>query len=149
MAYGEQMKKLSPCGDRKILEALASACPDMKTLLDAGCGRGDRLAAIGAAMPEVRRSGVELDPENAAAAGAKCPNTEIVVGDICALPWADGQFDAALCECTLSLSEAPETCLAELRRVLRPGGILLLSDLISAGETPEGSSCRLTAPCGT
>ena len=85
MAYGEQMKKLRPCGDRKVLEALASACPDMKTLLDAGCGRGDRLAAIGAAMPEVRRSGVELDPENAAAAGAKCPDTEIVVGDICAL----------------------------------------------------------------
>lgn len=145
MAYGEQMKKLSPCGDRTVLETLRSACPEMKTLLDAGCGRGDRLAAIGAAMPAIQRAGIELDPENAAAARAGCPGAEIVEGDVCALPWADGQFDAALCECTLSLLDAPEACLAELRRVLRPGGILLLSDLISGGETLQR---ELLSPTG-
>ena len=40
MAYGENMKKLSPCSSRQVMESLLGACPGMKTLLDAVCGRG-------------------------------------------------------------------------------------------------------------
>ena len=137
MSYGEQMKKLSPCGDAQVLEALRSACPAPAALLDAGCGRGERLAALCAALPETDCFGVELDEENAAAAGKNCPGAEVSVGDVCALPWADGRFDAALCECTLSLLSDPERGLSELRRVLRPGGVLLFSDLFSGAQTPE------------
>ena len=56
---------------------------------------------------------------------------------ICALPWADGTFDAALCECTLSLLGAPERCLSELWRALKPGGTLLLCDLVGGAAAPE------------
>ena len=137
MAYGENMKKLSPCSSRQVMDGLLTACPVLKTLLDAGCGRGDRLAAAAAAFPGVERFGIDLDAENAAAAREICPDAEIVTGDVCALPWADGRFDAALCECTLSLLDAPERCLSELSRVLRPGGVLLLSDLVSGADSPE------------
>ena len=136
MGYGAGMKKLSPCSDRTVLDALAAACMAPRALLDAGCGRGERLAAIGAALPGTACFGVELDVETAAAARANCPGAEIVTGDVCALPWADGFFDAALCECTLSLLDAPELCLAELHRMLAPGGTLLLSDLVSAAAAP-------------
>ena len=46
---------------------------------------------------------------------------------------------AALCECTLSLLDEPERCLSELRRVLIPGGILMLSDLVSGETAPRRS----------
>lgn len=145
MAYGETMRKLSPCPDELVLSALASACPAPRALLDAGCGRGDRLAAVAAALSDTACCGVDCDADNAAAARARCPGAEIVTGNVCALPWADGRFDAAMCECTLSLLDAPERCLAELYRVLRPGGTLLLSDLVGGGD---GEARERIAPSG-
>ena len=133
------MKRLNPCGDLQVLGSLAAACPDLNALLDAGCGRGDRLAAAAAVFPAAERIGIDLDVENAAAAREKCPGAEIVTGDVCALPWGEGRFDAALCECTLSLLDEPERCLSELRRVLIPGGILMLSDLVSGETAPRRS----------
>ena len=139
MAYGEGMAKLSPCGSALVLpllgEALGAAPP--RALLDAGCGRGERLADCAEKWPNAALFGVDCDAENAAAARENCPGAEIVTGDVCALPWADGRFDAALCECTLSLLDAPERCLAELFRVLRPGGALLLADLCTETQAPE------------
>ncbi len=146
MAWGEGMKKLNPCSDLRVLGSLAVACPGMETLLDAGCGRGERLAAAAAVFPEAKRFGLDLDPENAEAARQRCPGAQIVVGDICALPWDAERFDAALCECTLSLLDEPERCLSELRRVLRPGGILLLSDLIGGEPEPQRSLLAAEGP---
>ena len=137
MAYGESMKKLSPCPTALVLAMLSDAAGAPGTLLDAGCGRGERLADARRALPGTKLFGIDCDEENAAHAKETCPGAEIVTGDVCALPWPDGAFDAALTECTLSLLDAPERCLAELRRVLRPGGTLLLSDLCTDAPEPE------------
>ena len=134
MAYGAQMKKLSPCASETVLAMLAERAG--ARLLDAGCGRGERLADLARALPGTALCGIDCDEDNAAQARANCPGAEIVTGDVCALPWPDGRFDAALCECTLSLLDAPAACLSELFRVLRPGGALLLSDLCTGDETP-------------
>ena len=137
MAYGETMKKLSPCDSALVLALLGEYAPEPGALLDAGCGRGDRLADCARARPETRLCGIDCDGENAAAAREACPGAEIVTGDVCALPWPERCFDAALCECTLSLLEDPAACLAELWRVLRPGGVLLLSDLCTEDAAPQ------------
>ncbi len=137
MAYGESMKRLNPCSDLRVLGNLLAACPEPAALLDAGCGRGDRLAAAAGAIPRAERFGIDLDAENAAAAREKCADAEIVTGDVSALPWEAGRFDAALCECTLSLTATPERCLSELYRVLRRGGVLILTDLVSGESAPE------------
>lgn len=137
MAYGENMVKLSPLGSGLVTELLLTDCPAPKTLLDAGCGRGERLADLLQALPDVHGCGVDSDAENAAAARERCPGAEIAEGDVCAVPWPDGYFDAALCECTLSLLPEPLRCLRELHRVLRPGGILLLSDVCTGEEAPQ------------
>lgn len=136
MAYGETMRKLSPCGSALVLSLLREACPAPGDLLDAGCGRGERLADCARALPDTRCCGIDCDADNAEQARANCPGAEIVCGDVRALPWPDASFDAALCECTLSLLRAPERGLAELGRVLRPGGALLLSDLVSGAHAP-------------
>ena len=137
MAYGEGLQKLSPCDSAPVLALLTEALTaPPRALLDAGCGRGERLADCAALWPGCALCGIDCDAENAAAARTRCPGSEIVTGDVCALPWPDGRFDAALCECMLSLTDAPERCLAELRRVLRRGGALLLGDLCTEAAEP-------------
>jgi SAM-dependent methyltransferase len=50
-----------------------------------------------------------------------------VVGSADALPFADGRFDVVLCSQVLEHVERPPRVLAEIHRVLRPGGVALLS----------------------
>ena len=71
MAYGEQMKKLSPCGSELVLSLLLDERPAPGTLLDVGCGRGERLADCAAALPGTRLCGIDSDEANAAAARAE------------------------------------------------------------------------------
>ena len=130
MAYGDGMKRLNPVEDGLILSLLGTYCPAPESVLDAGCGRGDRLAVL----PGVRKCGIDRDGENVSAARRACLGAEIRQGDLCALPWADGSFDAALCECTLSLTDDPAAALSSLHRALRPGGVLLLGDLCAEGD---------------
>ena len=136
MAYGSNMKKLNPCEDTLILSLFHAHCPAPRAVLDAGCGRGDRLAFLAAALPAAQLCGVELDEENAGFARLACPSAEIFTRDIGHLPYEDTLFDAVLCECTLSLTDDPETVLAAFRKILSPGGILLLGDLCAEGNDP-------------
>jgi SAM-dependent methyltransferase len=60
---------------------------------------------------------------------AGCPNLSYLRGDLTALPLASGTFDAVFCISVIEhlQPERIATALAELRRVLRPGGLLLLT----------------------
>ena len=129
MAYGEHLTKLNPLTDATILNAMRESLPTTVTLLDLGCGRGDRLHFLAEEIPALQLYGIDADAENAALAAKCCPEAEICFGDASALPYADGMFDLVLCECSFSLFSAPEVCAAEIARVLRPGGVLLLGDL--------------------
>lgn len=50
-----------------------------------------------------------------------------VVGDLFAVPFQDNSFDAVICSQTLEHVTEPESVLAQLQRVLRPGGVILIS----------------------
>jgi ubiquinone/menaquinone biosynthesis C-methylase UbiE len=54
------------------------------------------------------------------------PRLEIVLGDACNLPYPDGHFDAAVCVRVLHHFRDPQPVLAELARVTRPGGVVVL-----------------------
>lgn len=54
----------------------------------------------------------------------------IVVADAHALPLASSSYDAVVCECALSTFARPEVALAEMWRVLRPGGWLGMTDVV-------------------
>ncbi|MDX1380676.1 MAG: methyltransferase domain-containing protein [Xanthomonadales bacterium] len=63
--------------------------------------------------------------------------------DLRRLPLADGRLDGALSECVLSLFEQPGGVLGEWRRVLRPGGVLGISDMTRGDGLPDELGARL------
>jgi SAM-dependent methyltransferase len=99
-------------------------------LLDAGCGSGAVLAAAAARLPRGRAVGVDLSIWMArsardAAAERGLRNIQTLVGDATRLPFADGCFDLAMANHMLYHVPSIEGAVAELRRVLVPGGWLL------------------------
>ena len=121
MAYGEGLRQLNPLSPELIGQVLTRYCPQGAAVADIGCGRGSTLAWL-KAHSDYELCGVEADPDYAAACGALTGRAE-------ALPLADESIDAALMECVFSLLDEPAAAVAELRRTLRPGGVLVLSDL--------------------
>lgn len=100
-------------------------------LLDLGCGPGVSARLAWEQGYEVY--GVDQEEEFLRMAQEHCPEGNYVQADFKKLPFADVFFDAVLCECVLSLAPAPDEVLREIRRVLRPGGVLLWSDLYRTG----------------
>lgn len=97
-----------------------------KTVLDIACGTG---YGIGLLRPNARFvTGVDVDPVAANEARAECgANAAVLLGDGLGLPFADESFDIVTSFETLEHLHERNKFLAELRRVLRPDGILLLS----------------------
>jgi arsenite methyltransferase len=96
--------------------------------LDLGCGAG---ATVERLTDRYGLTAVGVDPSTTliAAARARRPDLPLVRGRGERLPLPDGAFDAVFTECVLSLAADPAAVLAETARVLRPGGVLVLSDL--------------------
>lgn len=112
-----------------------------ETVLDVGCGSGlDLWCAARRAGPRGRACGIELTPEMAIRARRALRGTdvraEIAAGAVEALPYADAAFDAVLSNGALNLSPDKAGALAEIRRVLRPGGRLQIADMVLREELP-------------
>ena len=122
--------------------ALASLVPG-ETVLDLGSGAGfDCFLASREVGPEGRVIGVDMTPDmierarRAAKAGGY-DNVEFRLGEIEALPVPDNSVDAVISNCVLNLSPSRDRVFAEIMRILKPGGRVMISDLISVHPTPR------------
>ncbi|MDX6685112.1 MAG: hypothetical protein QOF26_3080 [Baekduia sp.] len=112
-------------GRRRVLRAELERLPlepDAR-LLDAGCGSGrtlDDLARYG------RVSGVDLSPE-AVAAARRRGHDDVRVARVEELPFADATFDVVTCLDVVEHTPDDRATLAELRRVTRPGGLMVVT----------------------
>lgn len=112
-------------GRRRVIRAVIDrlALPGAARLLDAGCGSGrtlDELAGYG----EV--AGVELQPEGVEAARRR-GHADVRVAPVEAIPHPDASFDLVTCLDVIEHTPDDLRSLRELRRVTRPGGVLVVT----------------------
>ncbi|HUR74991.1 MAG TPA: methyltransferase domain-containing protein [Sporichthya sp.] len=100
-------------------------------LLDVGCGPGtltvDLAARVGS-VTALEQTTDALDLARAEAARRGATDVEFAVGDVHALPFADGEFDVVHAHQVLQHVADPVQALREMRRVTRPGGIVAARD---------------------
>jgi len=108
----------------RLLDALRMA---RGRVLDAGCGTGGFLAVLRRRRPDLEAFGVEW-AEAAARRAADKSQARIVRGSVNALPFADASFDHVISADVLCHTAVqPGAALAEMRRVLRPAGCLVVN----------------------
>jgi SAM-dependent methyltransferase len=95
-----------------------------KDVLDAGCGVGYGTRILGGGKPR-RLVGVDIAPE--ALESAHVESAEFIQADVHQLPFEADSFDLAVCFEVIEHVYGHEQVLDELRRVVRPGGTLLIS----------------------
>jgi SAM-dependent methyltransferase len=101
---------------------------DALRVLDIGCSFAYGAAAIQAGGPENRAVvGVERDPEHLRGAQERFPWITVLEGDATALPIPDGVADAVTMLDIVEHVDHPEAAIAEARRVVRDGGVLVVS----------------------
>jgi demethylmenaquinone methyltransferase / 2-methoxy-6-polyprenyl-1,4-benzoquinol methylase len=108
--------------------AAASAVRPGDRVLDGACGTGDlALADLRAGADSV--TGLDFSPRMLERARRKAPELDWVEGDLLALPFENGVFDSATVGFGVRNVAQLEPALAELRRVLRPGGRLAILEI--------------------
>jgi SAM-dependent methyltransferase len=110
--------------DEIIRQALA--CPTLGArLCDAGCGTGflmQEMAALG-----YRCAGIDMAWGMLLFSRETAPESPVVYGDVRALPFATGAFDAVVSVEVLRYLPGPDGALAEFRRLLAPGGVCVVT----------------------
>lgn len=126
--YDRRWRRYIDATLQAVLEAVD--CSETDALLDIPCGTGELETRLFSLFPGLRIVGSDLSLEMLANACGKdsAGRAQWIAADIGQLPFPHGVFDWAVCANGFHYFDAPQSSLAELRRVLRPNGRLVLID---------------------
>lgn len=122
-------------GDFDLAEELAGRLHPGMIAADLGCGPGELVARLAETARQV--IGVDGSPrmlELAAARLADRPNVSLRLGELEHLPLREGEAQAVTLSLVLHHVNDPQAALAEARRVLAPGGVLLVAEFDRHGN---------------
>ncbi|MDK1374405.1 MULTISPECIES: class I SAM-dependent methyltransferase [unclassified Sinorhizobium] len=103
-----------------------SGLADGEKILDVGCGTGSLTFALARTAGLAEIAAIDYSPVFVAEASRRNtdPRIKIRQADACALPFGDGTFDRALALLVLHFVPDADKAVAEMRRVVRPGGVV-------------------------
>ncbi|MBU1672267.1 MAG: arsenite methyltransferase [Actinobacteria bacterium] len=138
------------CGNPVALATLAEG----ETVVDLGSGAGfDSFLAAARVGEAGRVIGVDMTPEmierarlNAGKGGYS--NVEFRLGEIEHLPVADGTVDAIISNCVINLVPDKAAVFADALRILKPGGRLMVSDIVLERDLPDAVRDSVAALVG-
>ncbi len=138
------------CGNPVALASLREG----ETVLDLGSGAGfDCFLAANRVGKKGKVIGIDMTPamiekarENAQKGSYK--NVEFRLGEIESLPLESGSVDVIISNCVINLSPEKDKVFKEAFRVLRPGGRLMVSDIVLLEDLPESVKNSVTAYSG-
>ena len=136
MGYSDEFQKL--LGRRNAASTAAHLLPHLKPglrVLDFGCGPGTISVGLAKAVHPGELHGIDMEASQiemarAAAAAGGHDNASFRTGDVTALPFEDDSFDVAHCHAVLMHVPDTQAVLAEVKRVLKPGGIVSCREMI-------------------
>jgi len=158
IGYSEQETKAVPeganlglgCGNPVAIASLKKG----EVVLDLGSGAGfDAFLAASKVGKSGKVIGVDMTPEMTAKAGENAlkggyKNVEFRLGEIESLPVDSGSVDVIISNCVINLSTDKKKVFAEAFRVLKPGGRLMISDLVLLKKLPKAVKESLDAYTG-
>ncbi|MGH7117178.1 MAG: class I SAM-dependent methyltransferase [Stellaceae bacterium] len=137
----------------RALRGFSAARRDRARLLDLACGTGSFLREVKTNWPRLHVTGLELSPHYIAVARrglAPWSRVRLVEGLAEAMPFGDAEFD--ILSCVYLFHELPprirRAVVGEIRRVLKPGGTLILVDSLQTGDEPLYDAMLESFPAG-
>ena len=130
-----------PGGEELTRKTLAAMhLPANARIADLGCGTGTT-AILLAKDYGMRVRAIDISAVNIERAAERAKKNGVSIhfsqSDVKHLPYADNELDAVLAECTFSLFKQQTAVLAGIRRVLKPGGKLAITDMATGGALPD------------
>ena len=155
MGYSEEFLQLL---DRRSAETHAAyLLPHLKQgdrVLDFGCGPGTITVGLAGAVEPGEVHGIDMEESQIAMARSAAEagghdNATFHVGDITALPFEDNSFDVAHCHAVLMHVPDTAAALSEVKRVLKPGGIVASREMFVESSFLEPVDENVGAAWGT
>lgn len=117
-------------GRNLVSALLEQVATDPDDVLDVACGMGATTAELAATFPDASVVGTNISDRQLESAREEAPGCAFLLMDATDLHFPDGSFDLVVCVEAAFHFDSREDFLREALRVLRPGGHLVLSDLL-------------------